>query len=221
MKSPHAFKSLLSLISLGAALTLGAFSASAQPVRYQAIPGSKVKIEGTSTIHDWSVESGIIGGYIEFQADNPLDPSKATVDLTVIPKVAVSIPVRSIKSGKKLMDDIMHDTLKVKDNSTIKYTLKEMKARDHKAGTPFEFDTKGELTVAGVTKPIDMVVTMTPLDGNKIKSTGSKDLKMSDFGMKAPAPAIGLGLIKTSDDVKVTFEWLTARKDEKKSASNN
>jgi hypothetical protein len=42
---------------------------------------------------------------------------------------------------------------------------------------------------------------------------------MTEFGIKPPAPAIGLGLIKTGDDVKITFEWMTARKEEKKTAS--
>lgn len=200
-------------------LVAAALTISADPVRYQATPGSKIKLEGTSTIHDWTVEGGILGGFIEFQSDYPLDISKPSSETKVTPKVEVNVPVRSLKSGKKPMDDIMHDNLKVKDNPTIKYALTEWKARDRKAGEPLLFDTKGNLTVAGVTKPIDMLVTLSP-EGNKLKATGSKELKMTDFGMKPPAPAIGLGLIKTADEVKVTFEWLTARKDDKKTASN-
>ena len=113
----------------------------------------------------------------------------------------------------------MHDNLKVKDNPTIKYTMTEWKPKERKAGEPLQFDTKGDLTVAGVTKPIEMVVTLTP-EGDKLKATGSKELKMTDFGMKPPAPALGLGLIKTADEVKVTFDWITARKGDKKTASN-
>jgi polyisoprenoid-binding protein YceI len=218
MKLMQPFRTLHAAVA--ATVLAISLSVSAEPVRYQAVPGSKVKIDGTSTVHDWTVEGGIIGGYIEFESDNPFEGAKSAADLKVTPKVEVSIPVRSLKSGKKLMDEIMHDTLKVKEADKIKYVLKEMKPKEGKAGEGLQFDTKGELTVAGVTKPIDMVVTMTPIEGNKLKSTGSKDLKMSDFGMKAPAPAIGLGLIKTADEVKITFEWLTAKKDAK-TASNN
>jgi polyisoprenoid-binding protein YceI len=203
------------VISALAAVTI---ATSAETVRYQGRPGSKVKLEGTSTVHDWEVESGIIGGFIEFQSDVPLDPSLANTDLKVVPKVEVTIPVSSLKSGKTLMDDIMHDALKMKDNSTIKYVLKEMKPREHKVGEPFQFDTKGDLTVAGVTKSIDMVVTLTP-DGNKLKATGTKELKMTDFGMKPPAPALALGFIKTADEVKISFEWITAKR-ATKTASN-
>jgi hypothetical protein len=37
-------------------------------------------------------------------------------------------------------------------------------------------------------------------------------VKMTDFGIEPPAPKIALGAIKTSDDVKLTFEWITAPK---------
>jgi polyisoprenoid-binding protein YceI len=198
-----------------AMLLLGAVAVSAQ-VRYQASPGSKVKIDGTSTIHDWTVEGGVIGGAIEFESESVLDPAKAPSG-EVKAKVEVTIPVRTLLSGKKPMNDIMYETMKVKDHTAIKYTLKEMKAQPRKAGEPLKFDTKGDLTVAGVTKPIDMVVTLEP-QGNKLKATGSKPLKMTDFGMKPPAPAVGLGLIKTADEVTVTFEWVTARKEAKTAA---
>jgi hypothetical protein len=41
---------------------------------------------------------------------------------------------------------------------------------------------------------------------------------MTDFGMKPPAPSVGLGLIKTADEVKLTFEWVTVRKEAKKAS---
>ena len=198
-------------------LLLGVVAVSAQ-VRYQASPGSKVKIDGTSTIHDWTVEGGVIGGFIEFESDSVIDPAKATTG-EVKAKVEVTFPVRTLQSGKKPMNDIMYDTMKVKDHTAIKYVLKEMKAQERKAGEPLKFDTKGDLTVAGVTKPIDMVVTLEP-QGNKLKATGSKQLKMTDFGMKPPAPAVGLGLIKTADEVTITFEWVTTKKEAKTAAAN-
>jgi polyisoprenoid-binding protein YceI len=209
------FQPMAAALLVAAALTINA-----DPVRYQASPGSKLKLDGTSTVHDWTVEGGIMGGYIQFDSEYPLDPAKPNSDAKITPKVQVNIPVSSLKSGKSLMDEIMHDNLKIKDNPYIKYTLTEWKPRERKAGEPLQFDTKGDLTVAGVTKPIDMVVTLTP-EGNKLKATATKELKMTDFGMKPPSPSIGLGLIKTADEVKVTFEWITVRKDANKTASSN
>lgn len=210
-------RSIVSLVAAAAFLTT--LASNAETIRYQARPGSKVKLDGTSTMHDWTVDSSIIGGYIEFDSNFPLDPSKPSTDLKVTPKVEVTIPVSSLKSGKSLMDEVMHDAMKMKNYTNITYTLKEMKLKERKAGDPLQFDTKGELTVAGVKKEIDMVVTMEPVAPNKLKTSGAKTVKMTDYGIKPPAPAVGLGLIKTGDDVKITFEWMTARKDEKKTAS--
>jgi hypothetical protein len=37
-------------------------------------------------------------------------------------------------------------------------------------------------------------------------------LKMTDFGIQPPSPAVALGLIKTADEVTINFEWKTVRK---------
>ena len=49
--------------------------------------------------------------------------------------------------------------------------------------------------------------------GKRVTFSGSTKVKMTDFGIKPPAPSIGLGLIKTGDDVTLSFEWKTVRRD--------
>lgn len=184
-------------------------------VRYQARPGSKLRLDGTSTVHDWTVEGQIIGGFMELESNFSLDSGKAPPSGgKVNAKVEVDIPVRSLKSGKKLMDDIMHGAMKQEEHPKIQYRLKELSLLPVKQGEPLKFDSTGDLTVAGVTKNVKMQVTMEPLAQERVKVTGSTNLKMTDFGIKPPAPAVGLGLIRTADDVKITFEWLTARQKE-------
>src|SRR5277367_5688478 len=46
-------------------------------LRYEARPGSKVEIAGTSTLHDWMMDGQIIGGFLELPAGMRLDPSRA------------------------------------------------------------------------------------------------------------------------------------------------
>ena len=50
---------------------------------------------------------------------------------------------------------------------------------------------------------------ITKVDDKKLKVAGATKLKMTDFKIDPPAPKIALGAIKTGDDVKLTFEWLT------------
>jgi len=180
-------------------------------VRYVAQPGGgQVKVEGTSTLHDWSVESKLIGGYIEldpgFNLEKP-QPGKVNA------RVAVLIPVRQLKSDKTAMDTIMYETMKERDHRRIDYRLTEMTLKEtpKSADAPFLFDAKGELAVAGVTNKIQMPVTMVRVGADKLKFTGSISVKMTSFGMQPPTK---LGVFSTGDDVKLSFDWLTARKEE-------
>src|SRR5438552_19115488 len=61
-------------------------------VRYEALPAcSKAKLDGTSTIHDWTVESRLIAGYVEFESGFNLDqPAPGKVNA----RCFVAIPAR-------------------------------------------------------------------------------------------------------------------------------
>jgi polyisoprenoid-binding protein YceI len=188
--------------ALFAALTVFA----ADAIKFESRPGSKVKVDGTSTVHDWTVESGIVKGTMEVPADFASNPAAAAKNT----KVEVTIPVRSLKSGKTSMNNIMWEAMKMKDHPNIDYKLIELTPKSSGAqGSSAQFDAKGTLTVAGVTRTNTMPVTIEKVDATKAKATGTATVKMTDFGIKPPAPTVGLGFIKTGDDVKITFEWLT------------
>jgi len=184
-------------------------------IRFEAQPGSRMKIDGTSTIHDWTVESKLIGGFVEFESSfDFVNPKPAKVNA----RASVVIPVRQLKSDKTAMDTVMYDAMKQKDHPRIEFSLTEMAVKEApKSPTdPVVFDTKGDLIVSGVTNKISMPVTMHRLDKAKLKFTGTATVKMTSFGIQPPAPKIALGFISTGDDVKLSWEWLTSRKDEEK-----
>src|SRR4051812_39402196 len=86
-----------------AALLLAAPVQAQDTVRYEAKPGSKVRIEGTSTIHDWTMDGQIIGGFLEVPAGVTLDQAQAAVAGVTGGKLNAhaesSIPIRSMKSA--------------------------------------------------------------------------------------------------------------------------
>jgi hypothetical protein len=180
--------------------------------RFDRQPGSKVKIDGSGNIHDWTVESRIIGGHLDIDPAFLSDPTKAMPGTKVPAQVEASVPVRSMKSGKSLMDNVMHDAMHEKEHPQIVYQLKELKVKEtpKSANGPFQFDSVGDLAINGVTNSITMPVTIEKTD-KTLKTTGSTQLKMTLFGIKPPAPKIALGAITTKDEVKITFEWLTAQ----------
>jgi len=200
----------------GAAALLLAAQAAAQTVRYEAMPaGSNVKMEGTSTIHDWTVQSTNVGGFIEADSDFPesaiKDPKAAS------PSVQVSIPVSTLKSYAEAMDEVMQDHLDMAKYPRIEYHLVELKPTSAAgAAGPLKFDAVGALTVSGTTRTNTMPVTIERMDKTKIKVAGSTPLKMTDFDVVQPAPRIlGMPTIKTGDDIKISFEWVTEQKTSK------
>ncbi len=206
-----AYRCWMNRIALSAALVLvaGSLTAAENRVRLEGQPGSKMQIDGDSTIHAWTVAGQIISGFMEFDASVTNDLSKVA---KANPKVEVTVPVRSLKAqitaGKAKMESVMAQALKNDkgQNPNIKYRLLEMTLKEPpKSPTgPVKFDTKGELTVSGVTRTNSMVVTM-EMVGPTNKVTGSVAMKMTDFNVKPP---VLLGLLTTADDIKVSFEWL-------------
>ncbi len=203
--------------------------AAEQMTTYAARSGSKMRIEGTSNIHDWQVESPFIGGLLEVGPGFPTEPGQAATPSTVAAKAEVFIQVRSLKSLEKdgkpysdKMDEIMWEHLREPANKRIVYRLTELKLKEAPKAkdAPYVFDAKGDLAIAGVTNKIAMVVNVLPLADKKLEITGSTTLKMTDFKVEPPAPKIALGLIKTGDEVKLIFKWVLAQRKLAAAASN-
>lgn len=177
-------------------------------VRYDASPtGSKMKIEGTSNLHDWTEETSIIAGFLE--ADAKFPESALTDASAAKPTVQASIPVRSLKSGNTKMDSSTYTYLKEPQFKKIEYRLLELKPTSAAGATgPIKFDAVGALTIVGVTRTNTMPVTIEKADG-KLKVVGSTPVKCTDYGLK---PFSFLGLATCGDDLKLSFEWLLVPK---------
>jgi hypothetical protein len=202
-----------------AALPLGA----AELTKLSSTPGAnKIRIEGTSTIHDWQVESSVIGGYAEVGPEFPLKPGAEVKPGKVDAKVSVFIPSQQLKSVEKdgkpysdKMDKRMYEAINEPANKKITYNLTSLTLKEapKAAGAPYQFESTGELCVAGVTNKITMPVMVTVLEENKVKFAGSVTVKMTDFKIEPINISIlGIGLIKTGDEVKLFFEWVATKK---------
>jgi polyisoprenoid-binding protein YceI len=175
---------------------------------------SSVKIDGTSSLHDWTVNGAQIDGKVEFLIAVNKDSTAKEITQAILadPKVKaqVQIPASSLKSAKKDkdMDKKMYEALKSKDNPTISYVLTQLKVISEATPgrTDFQLQTKGELTIAGETRTLDMPMAIEVLDGRQLRVTGRTWIKMSDYNIKR-ITALG-GMIKCGDRVEVTVSWM-------------
>jgi len=192
-----------------------AIAASAQTTRFESQPGggNQVKIDGTSTIHDWTIMGALIAGSLELDSKFVADPTKAQPG-KIDGKADVRIPVRTLKSGKPSMDNVTYQAMDQPKYPTIEYHCTELTLKDapKAAAGPWTLDSKGQLIIHGTTNSVSFPVTMTR-EGKTIKTVGDVTLKMTDYNVPPPAPKIlGMPTIKTGDEMKLSFTWITSEK---------
>lgn len=158
---------------------------------------SSVTISGVSTIHEWTMQGSTINGSIDVE-----QPGVANA------LVSVRIPVANITSEHDRMNRIMLDAMKAKTYPEIRYELTEASGMTGTAES-FVVKTRGKLTVAGVTRDVQMDVTASKSGERRYILSGTAPLKMTDFGIKPPTAM--MGAIKSADDIKVSFHWVVDR----------
>lgn len=158
----------------------------------------QLKVSGTSSLHEWESTVEKLEAKGSFVVTNN--------KLTDIKDVTVRIPVTSIKSTKgKMMDNKTYDAFKHEKNPNIIFTL-----TDHTINSASQsIDVTGNLTMAGVTKSIEMSVKYKLLPGGELQVTGSKNLVMTAFKMDPPTAM--MGTIKVGDEVTVTFDLVLSQ----------
>ena len=156
------------------------------------IKNYKMTIQGTSSLHDWesTVEKLECKGSVVV-AGSGLD----------VKDIVVKIPVTSIKSTKgKMMDNKTYDAFDQEKNPNIVFTMTGKKVNENNS----TMDIKGNLSMAGVTKAIDLVLNYKILPNGELQIAGSKKIILTEFKMKPPTAM--MGTIKVGDEVVVGFD---------------
>jgi len=203
---------------LAAIIAAGARAQSSEAERYDAdLAANHLTIEGTSTLHNWKVEAKIFRGYLIFHENElaSLWENSGSSAQPLAPTVRVEIPVTSLTSGKRGMDEKMHEALKARAHPAITYRLESAKLttrqtnqRDDSGGS-LTINTQGVLTVAGAERAVDIPMQVRRLSKNRLEISGETSLRMTDFGIDPPRAM--LGTLRTGDQVRVRWTWVLAQ----------
>src|SRR5437868_3085719 len=146
------FKTIVAL------LTVAVLGAATVRARYTSTNSSTIRITGASTLHEWTMEGGTIGGAIDIAPEISANPMNADAWKIATPAlVSVTIPVAAIKSEHPRMNRIMLDAMKASQFPQIRYELRSATPASGDAGA-FTLKTSGKLTIAGVTRDLQMDV---------------------------------------------------------------
>lgn len=158
------------------------------------LKSSTMKIEGTSSLHDWSAEANKVTGTVNF-SENDLT--------TALQNVSIEIEVNAIKSEKgSAMDNNIYSALKAKSNPKITFQMTKVNSIKGQI-SDFNALVTGNLTIAGTTKLVELNVKGRKSTNGNLVFNGVKKIKMTDFNVKPPS--FMFGAMKTGDEVTITF----------------
>ncbi len=177
-----------------------------QTIMYRTLPGSRMWIEGTSTLNDYTCKTNDVEGYAEVDENPDKTDSASNKD-----KAFLTIMVQSLSCGKDLMNDDMYNAMKSKKYPYIKYDLlyAHLLPTPDTAGGWFSLETMGNLSIAGDTNKVNIVMKVKKEQDGIYRLRGSKALSMKEFGIIPPTHFFGL--IKAHEGLTVHFDLLAAK----------
>jgi hypothetical protein len=182
---------------------------------------SRLRIEGTSNIDTWQVESKSVLGFLETRHELPLRQDLQVHLGPVEARANFAMNVRTLKSVEKdgkpfsnKMDEIMYDALRAARHPKIEFQLDRLSIKSLPPGPeePMDAEGAGQLTVGGVAHEVSFPLRFMALPGGQARITGAAALKMTDFRIRPPSPVIALGLVRTGDEVKFLFDLVLGSK---------
>ena len=169
----------------------------AQAYKLKGGSTTSMKLSGTSSLHKWSMKSQTFNGDAQFNfksgAGNVLN------DLT---SLTFTLPVLTLKSGKKELDKNAYKALKTGQHKNIVYTLTSATVSSV-TNNKYLVKTHGNLNIAGVTKDVAMNVYCMINKDESITCTGTNKMNMTDYDVKPPT-FMG-GAMKTGDAITLDF----------------
>ena len=165
------------------------------------LSSARVVVEGTSNVHDWTASTTAVVLTAVDVATSESDVLQEALQPGSLKRFDVTIPAKGLTSPKEGIDKNMHKALKVDEHPHITFHLR---ALDAAAGG---YTATGLLTIAGVEKEVVLNLLVEP-KGRTLAVTGTTNLLMTDFRVKAPSAM--LGMVKTSPKITIRLELTVA-----------
>jgi polyisoprenoid-binding protein YceI len=162
-----------------------------------------IKVLGTSNLHDWSMEDKDVACTAKFT----YAAGKTSVP-DGLSGFGFTFPVHNLKSGKSGMDSKAYDAMKAKTQTSIVFAASTSTILP--GGTnQFRVKSSGNLTIAGVTKPISLIAACVVNADGSITCKGTDNLLMSDYQINPPTYM--LGTLKTGDALMIDFTMIVQK----------
>ncbi len=167
----------------------------AQQQTYSTSADSYITVTGTSTLHDWEMRSENLRGEAVFNKDNNGSPQ-------TLESLTFRLGKTSLKSDKSQLDRRAYQALNSNRHPEIIFRTNGSNSV-RKNGDGYSVNARGELTISGTTRRINVDANCINGDDNKLICSGSQKLKMSDF--EVDPPVLMLGTLRTGDEITINY----------------
>lgn len=163
-------------------------------------PESKIWVEGTSTVRGFQCTAEQVDASIDADAD----ASAAVLTGTkAVRTVSIRIPTQKLDCGNSTMNAHMLKALKANEAPAIAFRLASYELAPKSGEVAVRMN--GALSLGGVERPITLAAEARPA-ASGLKLVGAKQIRMSDYGLKAPS--LMMGTMKVGDQVTVKYDLL-------------
>jgi hypothetical protein len=182
---------LVCLFTISVAITLKA------QINYTIKDKPILTISGTSTLHDWDMQSSTATCNATFVLN-------AALQITGVNTINFSMPVADLKSKHTAMDNNAYKALGKDKNPNITFVLTPGTATFVNIGAGnYTLKCRGKLTIAGTAVDTDLTANCKVNADKTITVTGSKNISMKDYSVKPPS--FMMGAVKTGNDIVLKF----------------
>ncbi len=187
-------------------MTLAGAGTAAEPPDVVLQPGGELAIDGTSTVRAFTCKAPVVNAR--------LTPGEAGGELALetlegaLEAVVLEIPTGRLDCANGIMNEHMLNALQSRQHPTIRFEMSGYEAGAVKDGqVPLRI--QGELTMAGVSRPIDLEGRATPTADGGLRVRGRYALRMTDWSVRPPT--LMLGSLKVGDSVVIRFDFVLRR----------
>jgi polyisoprenoid-binding protein YceI len=163
--------------------------------------GSRLWIEGTSTVRDYKCTSTALQVTVDASADAiraVLAGSKAVTSVQLV------VPAKTLDCGNGTMNGHMLEALKEKEHPEIAFRLVSYDLATADSGATGTLH--GVLDINGTDQTVAFPVALARGSDGALRVTGKYELNMKDYGIKPPT--LMLGTMKVHEKVTVNFDLL-------------
>jgi polyisoprenoid-binding protein YceI len=164
---------------------------------YTLSPGYAVNIRGTFSIHSWSENIEKVSGGMDgsLNADGSVDVSS----------IKIVMGARSIKGDMgAVMNNKTYKALKAEAYPDITFLLSAPVRLVEIGEGGKAASLQGNLTLAGVTRPVTMLIRSFKATKGTMSFEGEQKIRMTDFGIRPPSALFGT--VRSSPDITIDFK---------------